>query len=439
MKIKINFGAFGIFAMLFFGLTNLVWGKSLPNFTHKTLKNGLEVIIVPTNKNGVIQTNVIYKVGSRNEIMGKSGIAHMLEHMNFKSTQQLKDGDFDKIVRENGGVTNASTGFDYTHYYIKSAKNSLDKNLGLFAEVMANLNLKDSEFQSERNVVAEERRWRTDNRPVGYLFWRFFNTAFVYHPYHWTPIGFVQDILSWDLQDIKDFHKTYYQPQNAVVLIVGDVDTDDALKLTQKHFEGIKNSSKIPPVAAKIIPQDGQRSAIVHKDTKLEYIAIGFKTAAFDTKDSIALEALSSYLSDGKSSVFYKQLIDGKRIANDINGINFGLKDGGVQMFIASVANGVKSDVLKDEILKIIDEIKAGQIPKQDLDKLKINLKKDFIGSIENVSSISGLFAQYAGRGNLDALLNYESDYEALSIKDLVEVANKYFIDTNKTTLFLKP
>ncbi|HHH20471.1 MAG TPA: insulinase family protein, partial [Nitratifractor sp.] len=161
--------------------------NSLPKHYIKVLENNLTVCAIPLDNNsGVITTDVFYKVGSRNEMMGKSGLAHMLEHMNFKSTKNLKEGQFDKIVKEHGGLNNASTGFDYTHYYIKSASKYMGTSMGLFAELMQNLSLKDEEFQKERNVVAEERRWRTDNNPIGYLYFRLFNEHYTSHSYHWT-------------------------------------------------------------------------------------------------------------------------------------------------------------------------------------------------------------------------------------------------------------
>jgi len=192
----------------------------LPSFKTKTLKNGLQIVVIPLhNESNVISTDIFYKVGSRNEVMGKTGIAHMLEHMNFKSTKNLKEGEFDKEVKSIGGVNNASTSFDYTHYYIKSSTDNLTTSINLFAELMQNLKLKDEEFQPERNVVTEERRWRTDNSPLGYLYFRLFNNAYLYHPYHWTPIGFMNDIKTWTIEDIREFHKTYYQPNNAILVV----------------------------------------------------------------------------------------------------------------------------------------------------------------------------------------------------------------------------
>lgn len=218
------------------------------------------MIIPLKNQSGVITTDVFYKVGSRNEVMGKSGIAHMLEHLNFKSTKNLKAGEFDRIVKGFGGSTNAATSFDYTHYYIKSSTQNLGKSLELFSEMMQNLSLKDEEFQPERNVVAEERLWRTDNNPMGYLYFRLFNTAFIYHSYHWTPIGFMDDIKSWTIEDIRDFHHLYYQPQNAVIVIAGDIDEKEALKEVKKYFSKIPNNGEISfEIHTKEPKQEGER------------------------------------------------------------------------------------------------------------------------------------------------------------------------------------
>lgn len=256
---------------------------SLPKHYSKTLGNGLQVVVIPLqNESGVIQSNVFYRVGSRNEVMGKSGIAHMLEHLSFKSTKNLKAGEFDEIVKGFGGVNNASTSFDYTRYFIKSSTGNLDKSLELFAELMSNLSLKDDEFQPERNVVAEERLWRTDNSPMGYLYFRFFNTAYVYHPYHWTPIGFMDDIKGWKIEDIKAFYETYYQPQNAIVVVSGDVDVESVFESAQKHFGALVNHTQaIPEIKAKEPEQDGLRRTIVRKDSQIEFVAMGYKIPNF--------------------------------------------------------------------------------------------------------------------------------------------------------------
>ena len=218
--------------------------STLPKHFTKTLDNGLQIVVIPMeNGSNVITTDIFYRVGSRNEAMGKSGIAHMLEHLNFKSTKNLKSGEFDTIVKGFGGVNNASTGFDYTQYFIKSSSDNLGKSVELFAELMQHLNLKDEEFQPERDVVLEERKWRTDNSPMGYLYFRLFNNVYLYHPYHWTPIGFTNDIKNWSIEDIRSFHKRFYQPQNAILIVAGDVNPETVFKEAEKNFKDIKNTT----------------------------------------------------------------------------------------------------------------------------------------------------------------------------------------------------
>lgn len=412
----------------------------LPKYEQIQLENGLQVVVIPMrNGSGVIETDVFYKVGSRNETMGKSGIAHMLEHMNFKSTKNLKVGEFDEIVRKFGGVTNASTGFDYTRYFIKSSTENMDKSLELFAELMANLSLKEDEFLPERNVVAEERRWRTDNSPMGYLYFRFFNTAFVYHPYHWTPIGFMDDILHWDISDIVNFHNTYYQPNNAIVLVAGDIDPKVVFESAKKYFSPIKNKiPKIPEVYMQEPTQDGSREAIVHKDTQVEWLALGYKIPSYESKDIVALSAIADLFSGGKSALLQSELVDKKQLVSQAYAYNMDLKDEGIFLFMAGANKGVKAEVVKKEILALIDRIKKGKITQEELDKIKINTKASFIYSLEDSSSVAELFGSYLARGNIKPLLEYEEKFDALTIKDIVDVANKYFIPSSSTTLILK-
>lgn len=415
----------------------------LPKHESITLKNGLQVVSVPLeNKTGVIEVDVLYKVGSRNEVMGKSGIAHMLEHLNFKSTKNLKAGEFDKIVKRFGGVSNASTSFDITRYFIKTSQANLDKSLELFAETMGSLNLKEDEFLPERQVVAEERRWRTDNSPIGMLYFRFFNTAYVYHPYHWTPIGFMDDIQNWTLKDIKKFHSLYYQPKNAIILVVGDVNSQKVFELSKKHFESLKNldGKNIPTPYMKEPKQDGARTAVVHKDgVHLEWVALGYKVPDFKHKDQVALDALSKLLGEGKSSWLQSELVDKKRLASQAFSHNMQLQDESVFLFIAGGNPNVKAEALQKEIVALLEKLKKGEITQAELDKLKINQKADFISNLESSSDVAGLFADYLVQNDIQGLTDYQQQFLDLKVSDLVRVANEYFKDTQSTTVFLKP
>ena len=414
--------------------------NSLPNYYTKNLDNGLQIVAIPMDNNtNVVSVDVFYKVGSRNEVMGKSGIAHMLEHLNFKSTKNLKAGEFDEIVKGFGGVNNAGTSFDYTHYYIKTSSKNTEKSLELFSELMQNLTLNDEEFQPERDVVAEERRWRTDNNPMGYLQFRVFNNTFVYHPYHWTPIGFMDDIKNWTIEDIKNFHSTYYQPQNAIVVVAGDIKKDDVFSYVEKHFKDIKNTKEIPSSIHTIEPkQDGERRAIINKESNVQMLAMTYHIPNFEHEDQIALSALSQLLSSGKSSILQKVLVDEKRLANSVYAYNMELKDPGVFMFMAVANENVDALKIEKEILDIISKIQKGEIKEKELDKLKINTKADFIYSLESSSDVASLFGTYLVRDNIKPLLEYEANLEKLKVEDIVNVAKKYLVKENSTTLILK-
>ena len=413
--------------------------NSLPKYYSKTLDNGLQVVVIPLkNESGVITTDIFYKVGSRNEVMGKTGIAHMLEHMNFKSTKNMPAGMFDKIVKRMGGVDNASTGFDYTHYFIKSASTHLDRSLELFADMMANLSLKDDEFQPERKVVAEERRWRTDNNPVGYLYFRLFNNAFIYHPYHWTPIGFMNDILHWTIEDIRGFHRTYYQPKNAIVVVAGDIEPETVFESAKKHFGAIKNCCDIPEVHQVEPVPDGPKRIVIHKESEVEIVAISFPIPDFRDPDQTALSALSELLSHGKSSRLIRELMDRKKMVNQVYAYNMELKDPGIFLFLAVCNPGVKAEDVEKEFWEQVDKIQKEGVSKKELEKVKVNTRADFIFGMENSSNVADLFGSYLARGDLEPLLHYEENIDKLTPGDIQRVAEKYLKPVRSTTVILR-
>lgn len=416
--------------------------SALPKYYEKTLKNGLKIVAIPMkNDTDVITTDIFYNVGSRDEIMGKSGIAHMLEHLNFKSTKNLKAGEFDEIVKGFGGVNNASTGFDYTHYYIKSSSKNLDKSLELYADLMENLTLKDEEFQPERDVVAEERRWRTDNNPMGYMYFKLFNNTFTYHPYHWTPIGFMSDIQNWSIEDIRSFHDRYYSPNNAIVVVAGDITKKEVFETAKKHFKHIKNKVRKKDKEKFYMhepEQDGAKRLTVHKDSQVQMLAINFHIPDFKNEDQVALSALSELLSSGKSSRLNELLVDKKQLVNTVYAYNMELKDPGVFMFLAVCNPGIDAKDVEKLIWEEIENIKQGNIKQSELDKIKINTKSDFIFALESSSSVASLYGSYLVRGDITPLMTYEEKIEKLKIEDMVDVAQKYLTKDTSTTLILK-
>jgi len=432
-----------LFITLFIGLmftTGVSMANSLPQHFTKTLDNGMEIVVIPMdNDSGVITTNIYYKVGSRNEVLGKSGMAHMLEHLSFKSSEKLKEGEFDMIVKSRGGVNNAATGFDKTYYYIKTASKNLGLSLDLFSELMHNLKLTDEEFQKERDVVAEERRLRTDNNPMGYLYFRVFNTHYTYHPYHWLPIGFMEDILSWKIEDIRNFYQRYYQPSNAILVVAGDITPEEVFKESEKYFGHIKNEHEIPKVTAVEPKIDGAKRAVLHKESnQVDTIAITYAIPNYEHDDQIALSAISHILSAGKSSRFEKTLVNEKQLANQIYGYNMELTDPGVFLIMAMCSPHASVETLEKEILTELEKIKNGDVTQAELDKVKINTKAEFIYSLESSSSVAELYGDYLVKGNIKPLLEYEEKLDKITLKDISDTAKKYFDHNFSTTVILK-
>lgn len=410
----------------------------IPEYKKITLENGFEIYHAPVNeKSGVISVDLYYKVGSRNEVMGKTGIAHMLEHMNFKSTKTHKAGEFDKIVKGFGGVNNASTGFDFTHYYIKCEQSNLEKCLELYSDMMENLSLKDKEFASERNVVAEERRWRTDNNPFGFLYFKLFESAFGYHPYHWLPIGFYEDIISWDIKDIRDFHSTYYQPKNSFLMLSGALDEKRAFSLAKKYFEKVPNKGDLPKFHFVEPRQEGAKEITILKESQAQMCAIAFKIPNFAHKDAVALDALAQFLGDGKSSFLYDELVQKSSLANDISAFSMSLKDAGLFVILAVANPKIRAKKLKDEILKLLKKVE-NSINEKQIEKIKNSLKINLEYSLLSASGLANLVGEYIANGDTKPLYELESRTENLKVDDLKNVAKKYLNKNQMTSVILK-
>lgn len=411
----------------------------IPKYYKKTLKNGLQIVAVPYgDKTKVVSVNIFYKVGSKDEFMGKSGIAHMLEHLNFKSTKNLKAGEFDKIVNSFGGSNNAATGFDYTNYYIKCANKNLDKSLYLFSELMANLKLKDSEFQTERKVVLQEQKMRVENDPHGFLYFKMFSNLYEYSSYHWMPIGFSEDIKHWNIKDIREFHDRYYSPNNAILVVAGDISKDEVFKLAKKHFKNIKNKYPKPPKRNHMIEPiiKSEKNAIYYKNVRVESFIVAYRVPKTNAKTQAALDMIGEILSSGKSSKLYKPLMQDKQLSTSFYAYNMELEQESVFLFFAKANINVDANIIKDEFFKAIKAIKTTLVKQETIDKIRKNNKKDFVLSLQSASSLSDTFGSYLIKNNINSLYNYEKNINSITPKFIQKVANEYL--KYPTTIILK-
>src|SRR4030042_5607548 len=264
------------------------------------LPNGLKVILLENHKAPLITFQVWYRVGSRNEDWGKTGLSHMLEHMMFKGTEKIGPEEFSRIVQENGGNDNAFTSRDYTAYFENLSADRIQISLDLESDRMQNLILQEEDFRTERMVVMEERRLRTEDNPPSVLIEQVLATAFQIHPYRWPIIGWMEDIARFTLEDLKVYYRTYYNPANAFLVVVGDFKKEDLLPRIEKAF-GSYPKGVAPNQGKDIDPiQTGERKIFVKKEAQLPSIVMGYHVPNLrepDSYDSYVLEVISAILS----------------------------------------------------------------------------------------------------------------------------------------------
>ena len=290
-------------------------GAMAEKVQEKVLSNGLKVILLENHKAPEVTFQVWYRIGSRNEEWGKTGLSHMLEHMMFRGTRNIKGEEFTRAVEEIGGHDNAFTSGDFTAYFENVSADQVQVPIDLEADRMQNLLLQEEGFRTEQMVILEERRMRTEDSPQAFLSEQVEATAFQTSPYHWPTIGWYEDIERFTLEDLQRYYKNHYNPANAFLVIVGDFRKDDLLPRLEKAFGSIP-PGKMPDQKKGIDPpQTGERRIQVTREAELPYIIMGYHVPNLNHQDSYVLEVIAGILSDGKSSRFYKTLVRDKQLA----------------------------------------------------------------------------------------------------------------------------
>ena len=283
--------------------------------TESVLENGLKVLLLEEHKAPVVTTHVWYKVGARNEQPGTTGLSHFLEHMMFKGTSRVGPGQFSRIIQKNGGRDNAFTSDDYTGYFETFASDRVELGLELEADRMRGLLLDPKGVESEKKVVMEERRLRTDDDPVSALSEAMVAAAFQVHPYRQPVIGWMSDVEGLTREDLVRHYNTYYVPNNAMLIVVGDFKSDELIPKIRQHFGAIPRGPEPPRVRAEEPEQRGERRLILKKEAELPFVYIGYHVPNLKHPDNFALEVLAYILSGGKSARIYKSLVYEKQLA----------------------------------------------------------------------------------------------------------------------------
>jgi zinc protease len=414
---------------------------STPKVTRTVLKNGLSVVLVEEPKAPVVTFQVWYKVGSRHERIGKTGLSHLLEHMMFKGTSRHGKGEFSRIVAKNGGTENAFTGNDYTAYFENFAADRIDLSLELESDRMQNLLIDPNEFKLESEVVKEERRSRTDDDPYSALVETFYATAFLVHPYHNPVIGWMDDLNNLSREDAFLHYKQYYQANNATVVIVGDFQSETLLPKVTALFEIIPKG-QAPQTRMPIEPpQLGERRVVVKREAQLPAVFMGFHTPNYKSPDAYPLSVLAEILSSGKSSRLYKTLVYQQQLALDAGGHYEDLTaDPNLFYFYGTPRPGIALESVEAALNTEIKRLQSEPVPEAELTKIKNQVEASFIfGSDSNFARAMQIGrAETVGAG-YDYLTQYLANIRKVTVNDIQRVAQKYLIEDQKTVGILIP
>jgi zinc protease len=419
--------------------------QAAPQALEHSLANGLKVLVQEDHRSPVMVSQVWYKVGSSYEPGGITGISHMLEHMMFKGTDKHPVGQFSKIIAENGGEENAFTGQDYTAYFQTMAADKLEVSLELEADRMRYLHLLPEELKKELEVVTEERRMRTEDNPQGKLQEHFNAMAFSNSPYKHPVIGWPADIAAYTVEDLQAWYQRWYAPNNATLVVVGDVKADEMFKLAEKYFGPLKPSDIKALKPQTEIGQLGQRRMTVKVPAKLPSILMGYKVPVLLTAqnewEAYALEVLAGVLDGGSSARLTANLVRGKQIAVSA-GAGYGLTSRLADVFQleATPAEGKTladmEKALKDEIIKL----QTAPVIEEELQRIKAQVLAGKVyerdSNFYQAMQLGMLETVGLGWRKMD---EYVSKVNQVTAAQVQEVAKRYLIDDHLSIAYLEP
>ena len=411
------------------------------DFKETTLKNGLRVITVEDHSAPVIALSITYNVGSRNERQGRTGFAHLFEHMMFKGSENVGSGEHFLLVFNNGGNMNGTTNEDRTNYFEALPSNQLDLALFLEADRMKSLAITKENLDNQRNAVQEERRLGVDNQPYGKSGEIQQELIYDNFAYKHTTIGSMEDLNAASVEDVAQFFKMYYAPNNAVLTLVGDFKTADALAKIRADFESIARQPDPPPVDMTEPQQKAERRANVDDVlARAPRIDIAYKAAEGNTADFYALQVLNTALQSGQSSRLYQRLVKEKEMLTGVGGFMDEKRGVGALYSNATLRPNVKTEDVEALIYAEIDRLKKEPIADWELQKAKNTTRRNFVNGLQSSLNRAVTIGQYTVYYNEPSLINARLDkVSAVTKEDVQRVANKYLVDTNRTVVITMP
>jgi zinc protease len=404
------------------------------------LKNGLKVLILEDHKAPTATFQIWYRVGSRHENIGKTGLSHLLEHMMFKGTKEHGPKTFSQAIQRAGGTDNAFTSKEYTGYFELLASDRIGLPIELEADRMRNLVLTKTAVLSERDVVMEERRLRYEDDPQGLVYEQAMAMAFMNHPYRWPVIGWMSDLQGLDPDDLINHYQTFYAPNNAVIIVVGDVKKEEILSKVNDAFGSIPAGPPIKVVRTEEEDQKGERRFYIRKEAELPFIVSAYKVPDIKHEDGFALDVLGSILSEGKSSRLFQSLVYKQQIALSAWASYEGLyKDPFLFLTGATAASGKSVEDVEKAINDELEKIKKEPPSESEVQKAKNQIEASFIMGQDSIYMQARMIGTFEMIGGWRLWEKYIEGIRKVAPEDVRRVAEKYLVSDSRTTGILIP
>ena len=405
------------------------------------LDNGLHVILHQDNTAPVVTTSVMYHVGGKDRTDGRTGFAHLFEHLLFEGTKNIGKGKWFEIVSSNGGTNNAYTTQDQTYYYEVFPSNNLKLGLWMESERMLHPIINQDGIETQQEVVKEERRLRYDNSPYGQLLPVLGENLFKVHPYKDPNIGYMKDLEAATLEDVVAYNKKYYVPNNAVLVVAGDIDVPATKKMISDYFGPIPRGTDIKRSYPKEEPITKEiKSTAYDPNIQIPAVMVAYRTPGFAERDAYVLDMISSYLSDGKSSKLYKKMVDDQKQALQVGAFNIGQEDYGMYLVFALPVGETPLDVLAAEMETEVAKVRTELISEKDYQKLQNKFENRFVNKNSSIEGIAGTLAtSYLLYGDTD-LINKEIDiFRSITREEILAVAAKYLQPNQRVVIDYLP
>jgi zinc protease len=405
-----------------------------------TLSNGMKILIQEDHAIPNVAMYFFYKIGSRNERPGITGISHFFEHMMFNGAKKYGPKEFDNQMEMAGGNNNASTGQDLTTYTDWFPRSALELMMDMESDRIRDLAFDPKIIESERGVVYSERRSSVDNNNSGILREQLDAAAFIAHPYHWPVVGWPSDIEAWTMDDLKAYFKIGYAPNNCTMVVVGDVSAQNVIALAEKYIEPIPRQAPPPPVRTKEPEQLGERRVVVKKPAQLPIQMIAYHVPEATHADHQVLEVVAAVLSRGQSSRLYKRMVEDEQLALSVNAGARDAFDPTIMTFNINPRSGVDLAKTEKVLYEELDKLKTAEVPAQEIQKAKNQILANHYRQLKTIAGRASMIGHYeVYYGDYSKMLTIDKELDKVTPADIQRVAKTYFTEKNRTVATLIP